>query len=167
MHLITAGPVGLRPATAIGAVIVALMLAVALVPGEAQASAKGRGPEAAGARPTPLDVAMTTTGPTAMAAVTTNYIANGTAGVGLGVMHVRDGSYVHGSYDAVLPPGAYTDGYFGWTTTAGWFTGAGYCTYQYRNDDGGSVFTRQLPDLGAGQHFIGSRTRYLVYAYHC
>lgn len=134
----------------------------------ASASAGSRSSGAAGARPTAVDAAMTATRPTAMAATATNYIRNKTTGVfGLGVIHVRDGSYTHGTYDAVLPSGTYTDLYFGWTTTAGWYTGPGYCTYQYRNDDGGSVFTRQLPDLGPGQHFIGSNTSYLVYVYHC
>jgi hypothetical protein len=143
----------------------ALVLAV---PAVASAATGSGSPEAAGARPATVDAAALTAAlPTAMAATATNYIANGTAGVGLGVIHVRDGSYTHGTHDAVLPPNTYTSGYFGWTTTAGWYTGPGYCTYQYRNDDGGSIFTRQYPDIGPGQHFIGPHTRYLVYAYHC
>jgi hypothetical protein len=138
------------------------------LPTVGSASVGSRSSEAAGARPAALDAAMTATRPLAMAATASNYIGNGTGGgFGLGVIHVRDGSYTHGTYDAVLPSGAYTDLYFGWTSTAGWYTGPGYCTYQYRNDDGGSIFTRQLPDLGPGQHFIGSNTRYLVYVYQC
>jgi hypothetical protein len=137
------------------------------MPTGASASAGSRSSDAAGGRPAAVDAALTAALPTTMAATASNFVANGTAGVGLGVIHVRDGSYTHGTYDAVLPPNTYTSGYFGWTSTAGWYTGPGYCTYQYRNDDGGSIFTRQYPDLGPGQHFIGSHTSYLVYAYHC
>ena len=100
----------------------------------------------------------------------TNFIANpgDSAWSGnLGVIHLKDGSYTHGTYDALLPIGDDTYDYFGWSTTSGWYTGPGYCTIQFRSDDGGSTWTRQVPDLGPGQHFIGGGTSYLVYPYPC
>jgi photosystem II stability/assembly factor-like uncharacterized protein len=100
----------------------------------------------------------------------TNYIANPGDNLwsgGLGVIHVKDGSYTYGNYDALLPTGTDTYDYFGWSTTSGWYTGPGYCTIQFRSDDGGSTWTRQVPDLGSGQHFIGGGTSYLVYPYPC
>lgn len=98
----------------------------------------------------------------------TNYILNGSSSnVGLGVIHVRDGNYTFGNYDEVLQVGTDTNLAFGWATTAGWYTGPGYCTQQLRSDDGGHSFTRQSPDLGPGQHFIGSNTIYIVNAYRC
>ena len=105
-------------------------------------------------------------GTPAPAVVITNSIRNvGT--VGLGVIHVRDGNYVHGQYDSVLGEGRDSFFSFGWTTTAGWYTGPGYCTRQWRSDHPGEVYRRQLPDLGPGQHFIGSQTSYQVEAYRC
>ncbi|WP_334626429.1 hypothetical protein [Micromonospora sp. CPCC 205539] len=94
-----------------------------------------------------------------------NYIYNEWGG-GLGVIHVRDGKYTHGTYDAVLPSGQWSDWYFGWANTAGWYTGANHCTVQYRSDGGGPWY-RQLPDLGPGQHFIGLQTSYAVTVYDC
>ena len=99
----------------------------------------------------------------------TNYIFNKSAdNIGLGVIHVRDGNYTLGTHDAVLPWGTFSDWQFGWTTTAGWYTGPGYCTQQWRLDNSGTgPRTRQLPDLGPGQHFIGAHTVYEVRAYRC
>ncbi|SEF04028.1 hypothetical protein SAMN05216489_09857 [Streptomyces sp. 3213] len=102
----------------------------------------------------------------AAAASGTNYIGNA-SGIGLGVMHIKDGVYTQGSYDAVLPANEWTNQAFGWANAAGWYTGPGYCTEQLRSDDGGVTWTRQLPDLGPGQHFIGSATDYDVLMYHC
>jgi hypothetical protein len=141
-----------------------LMLPTVLVlstPTVASASAGSRIPEATAARPAAVVAALTAASPTALAATTTNYIYND-SDIGLGVIHVRDGSYTHGTYDVVLAPGTFTP----WTSTAGWYTGPGYCTEQYRSDDG-APWTRQYPDLGPGQHFIGAHTSYIVYAYHC
>lgn len=101
------------------------------------------------------------------ATIGTNYIVN-LSTIKLGVIHVRDGSYVYGSYDALLPPNQYTDVNLNWGTTAGWYTGAGYCTQQWRSDiDLPNHFVRQTPDLGAGQHFIGGHTYYKVKPYRC
>jgi hypothetical protein len=94
-----------------------------------------------------------------------NFIGNAWSG-NLGVIHVRDGSYTHGTHDAALPPDRYTDRHFGWANTAGWYVGANYCTAQLRSDDGGP-WHQQLPDLGPGQHFICSSTSYIVAAYRC
>lgn len=99
-------------------------------------------------------------------AASTNYIFNETSNLGIGVIHQKDGSYTHGTYDAVLQPNGSTDLNFGWTTTAGWYTGPGYCTAQWRSSDEVN-FVRQTPDLGAGQHFIGASTSYIVLMYHC
>ncbi|MET8281751.1 hypothetical protein [Micromonospora sp. NPDC005174] len=94
-----------------------------------------------------------------------NRIGNAWGG-GLGVIHVRDGKYTYGTHDAVLPFDQWSDAWFGWATTAGWYTGAGYCTMQLRSDGGGPWY-RQLPDLGAGQHFVGLQTSYIVSIYGC
>jgi hypothetical protein len=98
-------------------------------------------------------------------AASTNYIFNDSS-IGIGTIHVQDGSYTHGTYDAILQPGGSTDLDFGWATTAGWYTGPGYCTEQWRSSDEVN-FVRQTPDLGSGQHFIGASTSYIVLAYHC
>ena len=73
----------------------------------------------------------------------TNTVGNASE-VGFGVIDDRDGHYNHGSYDEILRFELFTDSYFGWVTTAGWYTGP-----------------------GAGQHFIGARTSYFVLAYRC
>jgi photosystem II stability/assembly factor-like uncharacterized protein len=97
---------------------------------------------------------------------TYNYILNCNT-IGLGVIHVKDNNYTHGTYDAVLDGYAgTTDVLFGWQSVAGWYLGAGYCSSQYRSDDGGRTWKRQTPDLGPGQHFIGD-TDYQVVMYHC
>jgi hypothetical protein len=96
----------------------------------------------------------------------TNYVDNQTPGIDLGVLHTTEGPHMFGNYDALLPPAESTDLYLGWTTTAGWYIGPGYCTEQWRSEDEVN-FVRQLPDLGSGQHFIGTHTSYLVTAYHC
>ncbi|MEU4338794.1 hypothetical protein AB0F59_29770 [Micromonospora lupini] len=101
----------------------------------------------------------------ASSAAAGNRIGNAWGG-GLGVIHVRDGKYTHGTYDAVLPYNQWSNELFGWGTTAGWYTGAGYCSMQWRSD-GGDQFYRQLPDLGSGQHFIGLETSYVVSIYDC
>ncbi|MFE9191902.1 hypothetical protein ACFYL6_20050 [Micromonospora sp. NPDC007208] len=101
--------------------------------------------------------------PTSLAAG--NYIGNAWGG-GLGVIHVRDGKYTHGTYDAVLPFNQWTDEWFGWANAAGWYTGANHCTSQIRSDGGGPWY-QQLPDLGPGQHFIGLSTSYVVSVYDC
>ncbi|WP_433309891.1 hypothetical protein ACQP0U_21480 [Micromonospora sp. CA-269861] len=94
-----------------------------------------------------------------------NYIGNFWGG-GLGVIRVRDGNYTYGTHDAVLPSGKWTDLDLGWSNAAGWYTGAGHCTVQWRSDGGGPWY-RQLPDLGPGQHFIGQQTSYFVDVYDC
>jgi hypothetical protein len=86
---------------------------------------------------------------------------------GLGVIHYSYGPHRYGSYDAILPGWAATYGEFGWSTTAGWYTGPGYCTVQLRSDDDGLHWARQYPDLGSGQHFIGAHTSYEVEPYRC
>jgi hypothetical protein len=48
--------------------------------------------------------------------------------VGLGVIHLKDGVYGQGQYDAILPNRQETNLYFGWAETAGWYTGPGFCT---------------------------------------
>jgi hypothetical protein len=106
--------------------------------------------------------------PSAVAAAGyTNFVSNAWEGGGLGVIHVKDGSYTHGTYDALLPSSDDTFDTFGWTTTAGWYTGPGRCTAQLRSDDRGATWTQQVPDLGTGQHFIGGLTSYIVVTYDC
>jgi hypothetical protein len=101
-------------------------------------------------------------------ATATNVIINESdGGLGLGVIHEHDNNYVFGKYDAVLPINQSTANAFGWITTAGWYTGPGFCTRQFRSDTGSNPFTRQSPDLPAGQHFIGAHTSYVVEAYPC
>ncbi|WP_229068662.1 hypothetical protein [Actinoplanes sp. DH11] len=97
----------------------------------------------------------------------TNYVYNGWHGA-IGVIRKKraDGQYQEGWYDRKLPAYRFSDTYFAWGTTGGWFTGQGYCTVQYRSDNGGLSY-RQSPDLGAGQHFIGATTTYFVYPYAC
>ena len=96
----------------------------------------------------------------------TNTVGNASE-VGFGVIDDRDGRYNHGTYDEILGFELFTHEYFRWVTTAGWYTGPGYCTAQTRSDDRGATWYRQYPDLGAGQHFIGARTSYFVLAYRC
>lgn len=96
----------------------------------------------------------------------TNTIGNA-SGVGFGVIDDRDGQYNRGNYDEILGFELWTHEYYRWVTTAGWYTGPGYCTAQMRSDDRGATWYRQYPDLGAGQHFIGARTSYFVTAYRC
>ncbi len=85
----------------------------------------------------------------------------------LGVIRVRrsDYSYRLGNYDELLSSANNTYNQFGWRTTAGWYTGPGYCTQQWRSDDGGHTWIHQLPDLGPGQHYIGPNTWYWVEPY--
>jgi hypothetical protein len=96
----------------------------------------------------------------------TNFISNAWTGGNLGVIHVKDGSYTHGTYDAPLPPLDDTFDTLGWSTTAGWYTGPGFCTAQLRSDDGGNTFVQQ-DNLGSGQHFIGANTSYIVRPFKC
>ena len=100
------------------------------------------------------------------AASYTNFVSNAWTG-SLGVIHVQDGSYTHGQYDALLPPSDDTVDTFGWSTTAGWYNGPARCSAMLRSDDGGNTWTQQLPDLGPGQHFIGAYTSYIVSTYVC
>jgi hypothetical protein len=100
-------------------------------------------------------------------AATTNYIGNAWSGGGLGAIHQDDGTYTHGTYDALLPYNEWSDLYFGWENTAGWYTGTGFCNALLRSDDGGATWYEQLPDLGSGQHFIGPATNYIVSTYAC
>jgi hypothetical protein len=55
-----------------------------------------------------------------------SYISNQTT-IGIGVMHVRDGRYDMGAYDAILPSGQRTDTYFGWVSGEGVYVGSGGC----------------------------------------
>ena len=49
--------------------------------------------------------------------------------VGIGVIHLGDGSCAHGTYDQILPPGKNTRDYFHWTEVTGAYIGDGYkCT---------------------------------------
>jgi len=100
------------------------------------------------------------------AADETNFIWNN-SGIGRGVIHVKDGNYADGLYDAVLEAQGATDANYGWTTVAGWYTGPGYCTEQWRSDPNTQGWNRQLPDLGSCQHFIGATTSYEAVLYHC
>ena len=99
----------------------------------------------------------------------TNLIYNATQNLPLGVIQKQDGSYADGNYDAVLQPFEFTSSTLHWTTAAGWYTAPGYCTQQWRSSDPwtGVPFVRQLPDLGAGRHFIGAFTSYEVSTYRC
>jgi hypothetical protein len=135
------------------------------IPAVASASAGSQISTAVGARAATVDAALAAARPAAVAATTRNFIWN-VSDIGIGVIHVRDGSYQHGTYDSILPSGAFTDQYLGWPGTGGWYTGPGYCTQQWRAEDGVN-FSPQLPDLGPGQHFIGAHTSYIVNAYHC
>jgi hypothetical protein len=94
----------------------------------------------------------------------TNYIGNEWT-QSLGVIHVKDGSYTHGNYDAALPPDTDTVGAFAWTTTAGWYIGPGYFSKQVRSDNGGPWTA--TTDLPSGQHFIGANTSYVVNVWSC
>ena len=101
-------------------------------------------------------------------AAATNFIINDSPlGLEIGVIEKRDGDYQFGNYDWRLPEGQSTDLWLvtRWSTTAGWYTGPGYCTKQWRSENMGSTWTRQKPNLGPGQHFIGATTSYDVYAY--
>jgi hypothetical protein len=103
--------------------------------------------------------------PAAATATTTNFIWNVSA-IGIGAIHVHDGNYTHGAYDALLSSGASTDLEFNWASAAGWYTGPGYCTALQRSDDLGLHWSHQDP-LGPGQWFIGAHTSYMVSAYRC
>lgn len=123
-----------------------------------------RGGDSAGATVDTQSIAASLTVPAA--ATFTNFISNGWNRA-IGVIHVKDGSYTHGTYDAALPAGDDTFDTFGWSTTAGWYTGPGFCTAQLRSNDGGNTWSQQVPDLGSGQHFIGANTSYIVVPYNC
>lgn len=90
----------------------------------------------------------------------TNEIFN-ISSIGLGVFPV--GSTTQ-NYTNVLPAGGVTC-QLGYTTAGGWYNGPGYCSEQWRWDNGGPGWVRQSPDLGQGQHRIGSTTSYQVKAY--
>jgi hypothetical protein len=63
------------------------------------------------------------------------YITNAaSSGIGIGVIHKWDGSYVHGRYDAILPAGQRTDQYLGWEQADGFYIGPGYCAHLYLHD---------------------------------
>lgn len=152
-----------RSQVAAAAGVIALVVTAV---GTTSASAAGHG-SAASYSPATIAVSpQVAAAAQAAAAAGTNYIGNA-SGIGLGVMHIHDGVYGQGLYDVVLPANEWTDQAFGWANAAGWYTGPGYCTEQLRSDDGGVTWTRQLPDLGSGQHFIGSTTDYDVVMYHC
>jgi hypothetical protein len=83
--------------------------------------------------------------------------------VAVGVIHLKDYNYGHGTYDVTIAANISTFD-VGWQETAGWYTGPNYCTQQYRSDFGGP-FHRQEPDLGPGIHYIGPDTSYDIYVY--
>ena len=57
-----------------------------------------------------------------------SYLYNDRHNPGVGVIHVWDGDYTYGQYDAVLPPDRRTDGTpLHWTQVEGFYIGAGYC----------------------------------------
>jgi hypothetical protein len=170
-RLLTASPLGRRLAATsmsrrhLAVRRLALLSPAVLVlsiPTVASASAGSRISKATGARP--AAAALAAPRPTAVAARTRNFIWN-IGKVGLGVIHVRDGHYKHGTYDTILPPGRFTDQYLGWGGTAGWYTGRGYCTIQDRSE--GGPWLDHWTGLGAGQHFIGAHTSYMVNPYRC
>jgi hypothetical protein len=67
---------------------------------------------------------------------------------------------------SLLPFGQRTDtSRLSWNTAAGWLTGDGWCTVQFRKNSGSPDIVRQLPDLGSGPHYIGKDTTYFVYPY--
>ncbi|MEU4425955.1 hypothetical protein AB0F81_35500 [Actinoplanes sp. NPDC024001] len=99
----------------------------------------------------------------AHAAPYTNYIHNDSATGGrLGIIINRNST---ANYDALLPDVQNTYDYFNLRTVAGWYTGPGYCSRQWRKDFPNSPFYRQWPNLGPGRHLIGSTTTYIVSTY--
>ena len=97
----------------------------------------------------------------------TNTIYNWTYGTGIGVIRVADNDYLFGNYDAALPGWQATWQDFQWTTTAGFYVGPGYCVNAFRHDHGLSgAFTFQ-GTFGAGRHYIGANTSYILEARRC
>lgn len=70
------------------------------------------------------------------------------------MIHVP-GSYVHDEYHANSPSTDPPGHALGWNTTAGWYTGPDSRTRQWRSDHPGEASVGQLPNLGAGQQFLG------------
>ncbi|MEV6345644.1 hypothetical protein [Actinoplanes sp. NPDC051851] len=96
----------------------------------------------------------------------TNYILNG-GGIGVGVMHLWDGSYTQGSYDVVLSAGGYSSSAFGWSYTEGFYIGSGYCSqvwYRYTTSDS---WARYGSDVGSGQHYTSRYYYWKVVPYAC
>lgn len=61
---------------------------------------------------------------------TSGNVCNVSSGTGIGMIHNNDGIYTHGTYDALLQPGACTKNVFPtWTSVAGFWIGDGYCVF--------------------------------------
>ena len=117
------------------------------------------------AQATPAALTVTPAQAAAVGAAT-NTIYNWGPG-GVGVIHSQDHISVNGKYDAVLPVYGSTWHSFGWTTAAGFYIGPGYCADAYRHDHGLSGSFPFQGTLGAGRHFIGTTTSYILQIHRC
>ncbi|MEU6852515.1 hypothetical protein ABZ901_21655 [Actinacidiphila alni] len=102
----------------------------------------------------------------AAAAGVENLILDGSS-IGIGVIHLHDGVYTHGTYDVVLPAGADTMTAFGWANTAGWFMGDHYCAHVERSTDQGENWTHLPDNYDYGLHVIESNADYIITQYRC
>jgi hypothetical protein len=98
--------------------------------------------------------------PIVPAATLTNFIINRWTGGNLGVIHVPGGPI------QLLPPGQDTFDFFGWTTTAAFVIGSGFCADLQRSDNLGITWVKQAR-IGAGTHLIGAHTSYMVFPVKC
>lgn len=85
----------------------------------------------------------------AAAAAGTNYIGNDSL-LGLGVMHIQDGVYTQGSYDAVLPAESDTNGVFGWANAAAGTWARATAPRSSARTTAGSPGTRRIPTSARG-----------------
>lgn len=94
-----------------------------------------------------------------------NYIMNSStiSNLRLGIIHVKDGNYTHGTYDTLLNRLHRSNEY--WSNTAGYYIGPGYCAQEWRLDNTGTF--DYLRDVPAGQHFISTTQTYAIVAYRC
>lgn len=100
--------------------------------------------------------------------VATNSVYNWSAGsTGIGVIRYQDHISANGKYDAVLGVPNGTAQTLGWLTTSGFYVGPGYCVDAYRHDNGLSGSFPFQGTFGAGRHFIGAHTSYILEAYRC
>jgi hypothetical protein len=85
-----------------------------------------------------------------------------------GVISRHDGSYVTGSYDAVLQATQSTRSDLGWASTAGYYIGVGFCMREYDHNytyirtisraDTGPSGQRWWPELSVNRTYILSQT---------